>query len=1039
MNSPSGAVPPADPTDNVGLIDPDPAHNPTPDPTQNYKYQAFISYRHIEPDQTIAAKLHQAIETFPVPKSFYIDGAKPNFRVFRDREELTTRELSDSIEDALRTSRYLIVLCSKRTPLSPWCVKEVETFIELHGAERVIPVLVEGEPAEAFPRPLMELKKIVTNEEGESIELDQELLAAELRPPSVQRSDFPGYEALEKANDPRLRDLAKEAVNLLNTEKYRIVATMLGVSYGDLKQRDKERRTRRLLQLTGVAAALLIVFGVFMFDAYRRTNAARLVAQETNSAMLLNAAEDLGRTGDRQRALLVAGRAMAQATDEMPLYQQMKARHFNILSENLYQEDFAYQSTIQTDNRFTFNAIDREERYVAAGLGFNSVGIWELATGELVRTLEGFRSQVKHLAYSPDGRFLMAGAFDNQVKVWNTADYSEVVTLAFEGLVFLNRFSEDGSQAQILIEEGGQFRCVFIDPESWETTHEIFLPGNMTRISFHPDGHELYAIFSNETDGGLWAYDARTGEKIHSFSRFLPNETPTESFERFNNCVIDSDGRYLYGISDKHIYRYDLETREADYRIASQSFQDLRPLVLAKDNGVLYTDDGFGLMEIRTSDGQMLRSTVVGGNIGDLAVGPEGQVVILTEDGKVTAFQGNKLLTYQLDAGGDVPEFVDLGPKGDYAILQSLTSQNFRIARLGGRNRAEDIRAQLITVSQNRKFALFYTATGSYIWDVEGRKRALELPESLSLGQSIYFGSTREMSLSNDGEKLLRFVDYEVPADNEAGYSYYSMLEAVDIPSGEILWSEKREGSIPYFSFVGADLFFVQDRRGDSRFITLSGEEQTLSGSRSWQVSAVFSPNADYFAQNFTEGNFQIRRRSDGEIVHSGTGTILDLAVDEGKLVARGVYMQDAFVWEEGGETAYHSLTSARDVIEGTTTLNDYDPTSGLLLTIENSEEGKEAVLIDFASGELLMRMPIAIQDKIARGFLTEGGKELYLAKNDAYAQIHANNLEYEMEALGITEHFQLLDYDTLVRDAADFNAGRELTEAELGELGLKK
>ncbi len=41
---------------------------------KEYKYQAFISYRHIEPDQTIAKHLHQEIETFPIPRSFYING-----------------------------------------------------------------------------------------------------------------------------------------------------------------------------------------------------------------------------------------------------------------------------------------------------------------------------------------------------------------------------------------------------------------------------------------------------------------------------------------------------------------------------------------------------------------------------------------------------------------------------------------------------------------------------------------------------------------------------------------------------------------------------------------------------------------------------------------------------------------------------------------------------------------------------------------------------------------------------------------------------
>ena len=49
-----------------------------------YKYDAFISYRHVEPDQSIAKQVHQIIETFKAPKEFYINGEKTNFRRYSD-------------------------------------------------------------------------------------------------------------------------------------------------------------------------------------------------------------------------------------------------------------------------------------------------------------------------------------------------------------------------------------------------------------------------------------------------------------------------------------------------------------------------------------------------------------------------------------------------------------------------------------------------------------------------------------------------------------------------------------------------------------------------------------------------------------------------------------------------------------------------------------------------------------------------------------------------------------------------------------------
>ena len=40
------------------------------DREESFKYDAFISYRHVEPDVSVAGSLHKLIETYKVPKSF---------------------------------------------------------------------------------------------------------------------------------------------------------------------------------------------------------------------------------------------------------------------------------------------------------------------------------------------------------------------------------------------------------------------------------------------------------------------------------------------------------------------------------------------------------------------------------------------------------------------------------------------------------------------------------------------------------------------------------------------------------------------------------------------------------------------------------------------------------------------------------------------------------------------------------------------------------------------------------------------------------
>lgn len=54
-----------------------------------FRYDAFISYRHCDPDKRIAEKLHRMLETYKIPKAIVkASGKKRINRVFRDREEL---------------------------------------------------------------------------------------------------------------------------------------------------------------------------------------------------------------------------------------------------------------------------------------------------------------------------------------------------------------------------------------------------------------------------------------------------------------------------------------------------------------------------------------------------------------------------------------------------------------------------------------------------------------------------------------------------------------------------------------------------------------------------------------------------------------------------------------------------------------------------------------------------------------------------------------------------------------------------------------
>ena len=150
---------------------------------QEYIYDAFISYRHTKLDKAVANKLQKQLERYVPPSSAMNGKTVKKLRIFRDETELpTSSNLSDDIRTALDKSRFLIVICSKTTAQSKWCMQEITYFKELHGGktDKIITLLTEGEPSEVFPPELCTEIRTISNADGttHTETIDVEPLAA---------------------------------------------------------------------------------------------------------------------------------------------------------------------------------------------------------------------------------------------------------------------------------------------------------------------------------------------------------------------------------------------------------------------------------------------------------------------------------------------------------------------------------------------------------------------------------------------------------------------------------------------------------------------------------------------------------------------------------------------------------------------------------------------------------------------------------------------------------------------------------------------
>ena len=148
-----------------------------------YLYDAFVGHARVLRDRRWAEWLTNALENCSVPVGLEAKGFPLLRKVFRVKNEQSEAQLQDDVKDALKASRFLIVVCSRLTPGSKRIVQEIDLFYQLGRSDHVLAVLTEGEPKDALPAILLERHKIRQSDGNDNdFVADEGPLAADVRP-----------------------------------------------------------------------------------------------------------------------------------------------------------------------------------------------------------------------------------------------------------------------------------------------------------------------------------------------------------------------------------------------------------------------------------------------------------------------------------------------------------------------------------------------------------------------------------------------------------------------------------------------------------------------------------------------------------------------------------------------------------------------------------------------------------------------------------------------------------------------------------------
>jgi tetratricopeptide (TPR) repeat protein len=164
--------------------------------SQEYEFYAFISYKRGEEDEKWARRLQRELERYRIPVADLLQpqktdasvfpretsaepvnppgrinellppelelrtGIPQRLRIFRDKSDLGSHStVEQGLSENLDASRFLVVVCSRRSAESPYVDAEVRHFVESGRGGNIIPFFIEdSEPERSrgsrkFPRP----------------------------------------------------------------------------------------------------------------------------------------------------------------------------------------------------------------------------------------------------------------------------------------------------------------------------------------------------------------------------------------------------------------------------------------------------------------------------------------------------------------------------------------------------------------------------------------------------------------------------------------------------------------------------------------------------------------------------------------------------------------------------------------------------------------------------------------------------------------------------------------------------------------------
>jgi hypothetical protein len=182
-------------------------------------------------------------------------------------------------------------------------------------------------------------------------------------------------------------------------------------------------------------------------------------------------------------------------------------------------------------------AFSPDGRFFVSGSRDNTAKLWNVQSGEEIRTFRRHSEWVTAVAYSPDGRFFATGSWDYNIKLWEVSTFLELRTFrGHSNAVYAIDFSPDGNT---IVSGGRDSKIHLWDVGTGNIISELKgHSGHVEAVAFNPDGRR---VLSGGSDNSIKLWDVEKGIELNSYH--IHNG-------KVNSVLFSPDGLFAASASD---------------------------------------------------------------------------------------------------------------------------------------------------------------------------------------------------------------------------------------------------------------------------------------------------------------------------------------------------------------------------------------------------------------------------------------------------------------------------------------------------------